>query len=167
MTLCRDVTPLAGALSDAGLLGDVGQLGTSRVRLQLRGGGVCRDVGRPFYQFDVVEVDGGAIVGDLTFFPERDADHLGVLGHVGGGLQSDARGRGLYPEALRAIEPLARRHGLDAVVVSFPPDNATAIRVASGMGLRSIHPAGEYVRFCMPLTPAPDGGPGESPRDGV
>jgi RimJ/RimL family protein N-acetyltransferase len=148
MNMCRDVAPLLGDLGTAGLLADVGELATVRVRLQLRG---CRDVGRPFYQFEIVELETGTIVGDLAFFPEPDADRLGTLGHVGGGLRADARGRGLYLEALRAVAPLARQHGLREVVVSFPPDNATAIHAAEKVGLRRIPEAGEHVRFCMPL----------------
>ena len=151
MSSCREVTPLVADVRQAGLAPVPVPLEFGRVQLRLLGARGCQDVRRSFYVFEVVDTARGTVVGDLTFMPEAEVDGPSTLGHVGGGLRPEARGQGLYPEALQAVAPLAHQHGLERVVVSFPPDNHTAIRVADRMGLESIAGAREYVRFAMPL----------------
>ena len=151
MSSCREVSPLFADVREAGLTPIDAPLAFGRVQLRLLGARGCLDVRHPFYVFEVVDVAQGLVVGDLTFMPDAEADGPSTLGHVGGGLIPEARGQGLYPEALQAIAPLAHQHGLDQVVVSFPPDNETAIRVADRTGLTSIASAQGFVRFAMLL----------------
>ena len=150
MTQCRDVVPLEGEPAAAGLFDNVGNLAAGNVRLRLQGRFTCRDVGRPFYRFDILDVRTNAVVGDITFMPEADADVVGALGNSGGGLKPQARGGGLYGEALQALTPLARRHGMTEFVVSCPPTNQPATRLAAKLALRALPALDAQMRFAVP-----------------
>lgn len=150
MSLCRNVVPLAGDPAAAGLFENVGNLAAGNVRLRLQGHFECRDVGRPLYRFDILDVRINAVVGDITFMPEPDASVVGAIGHSGGGLEPQARGDGLYGQALQALAPLARRHGLAEFVVAIPLTNQPAMRVAEKLALRALPAMEGRMRFAVP-----------------
>lgn len=149
MSSCGNSRPITGDVATAGLFNDVGALSSGRVQLQLRGGRFCHDVQLPFYDFEIVPIGGGPRIGTLSFFPESDPAAVGTLGNVGGGLEDSARGSGLFGEAMNAVAPLAARHGLSELVVSFPNENASAIKGAENLKFRALDSYPTHVRFAM------------------
>jgi len=150
MTQCADRVPLAGTPGSAGLFSDLGELSSGSVKLRLQGHYRCRTVDKPFYLLDILDARGNEVIGEITFIPESDRELLASIGHSGGELIDAAKGKGHFGQALLALAPLARRHGLSDFTVAIPENNAAAIAAADKLRLARIGSNSGNVRFVVP-----------------
>lgn len=91
----------------------------------------------------------GLVFGSIGFFgpPSPAADDVPEA-EIGYGLVSDARGRGVATEAVRALLKLTDAYGV-RVRASVLPDNAASIRVLAKCGFTELRGANEDGELVM------------------
>ena len=149
MTQCRNTTRLGGPAPSIGLFADVGDLAHGPVKLRLQGRYHCHDVDRPFYKFDILTAETDAAIGEITFMPDTDLSRIASVGHAGGELAEASRGQGIFGSALRALAPLAGRHGLSQLMLVIPEDNTPAIKGAEKLELTRVESQDQHARFMV------------------
>ncbi len=101
----------------------------------------------------------GLVFGSIGFFgpPSPASDDVEEV-EIGYGLVSDARGRGVATEAVRALLALTDAYAV-RVRASVLPDNAASIRVLAKCGFTELRGANEDGELVMarPLRPATGG----------
>ena len=97
------------------------------------------------------------VFGSIGFFgpPSPATDDVPEV-EIGYGLVSDARGRGVATEAVRALLKLTDAYGV-RVRASVLPDNAASIRVLAKCGFTELRGANEDGELVM-ARPLPTGG---------
>jgi hypothetical protein len=130
------------------LFDDVGDLTFGSVKLRLQGHYRCLDVGQPLYKLDILDGATADPIGEITFIPQADASTVEALGHAGVELAEAAKGRGSAGDALKALGPLAKRHGLSEFTVVIPNDNAPAITAAQKV-LSRVDSGGDHSRYVV------------------
>lgn len=149
MSQCKNSTLLGGPAASVGLFADVGDLAHGPVKLRLQGRYHCHDVDRPFYKFEILDAQTDEAIGEITFMPETDVNLIAAMGHSGGGLVEAAKGNGAYGHALRALAPLAGRHGLNEFMIAFGEDNAPAIAAAEKLKFTKIESFNQQARYMV------------------
>ena len=107
----------------------------------------------------IIRTFDGLVFGSIGFFgppsPSRDDVPEAEIGY---GLVSDARGRGVVTEAVRALLALTDALGV-RVRASVSPDNSASIRVLAKCGFTELRGANEDGELVMARPPrGPSGG---------
>jgi RimJ/RimL family protein N-acetyltransferase len=151
MTQCRNHEPLTASPASAGLFDDVGDLASGSIRLRLQGHYRCLDVDQPFYRFAIIDSATKLEIGEITFMPSSDLAAVATVGHSGLSLSEGARGKGNGGAAVRALAPLARRHGLSQLTLVVPKSNDRALAAVQKLGPATVSSDDQHTRYVVPV----------------
>lgn len=115
-----------------GLFDDIHGLGHGHTKLILDGFKFDPKRKLPLYLFNLQAPD-GSVVGQYHFTPGAP-EVVGDIGNSGGYVDPAYQNRGHSKEAIRALGPLAKRHGMENFVITCGKENSAARHALEQLG---------------------------------
>jgi tagatose 1,6-diphosphate aldolase len=132
-----------------GLFRDVGELRDGDVRLHFDGHKFDPARRLPLYLFNVENAQGEQI-GQYHFTPGAP-EVVGDKGNSGGFMHPPFKRKGYSRSTIKALAPLAKRHGLDSIIITCPSGNVEAREAIAAIGGQLTNPGADVYRFQVPL----------------
>lgn len=91
----------------------------------------------PSYEFDITQHDRCAIIGRISL---RAGFNRNIYygGNIGYGIVEAYRGHGYAAKACRMLQPLAKRHDMNRLIITCRPDNLPSRRTCERVGAQHV-----------------------------